>query len=116
MNIYPHAIVRYLERVEGIDIDDARKRLRPPAVRSHLSDAALITLLEQESPALIASARAAIEAVCRDAADVGASRLVRGGVIYAFKAGALVTVMRADQRRRKRVRLLVGRGRKGEAA
>jgi hypothetical protein len=105
MMIAPHAILRYLERVEGFDIEAARQRLRPATVRV-FSDSALVVLLEQEEPALIERVKETLMRDCADAANAGARSLVSGGVKYAFRDHALVTVMRAGSRvkRRKRER------------
>jgi len=103
MIIAPHAILRYLERIEGFDVEAARQRLRPATLRT-IGDAALVALLEQEEPALIARVRATMMQACADAARTGAVSLVSGGVKYAFKGGALVTVMRPGSRIKKRKR------------
>jgi hypothetical protein len=103
MMIAPHAILRYLERVEGFDIEAARRRLRPPAVRV-FSDSALVVLLEQEDPAFIERVKETLMQACSDAANAGARSLVAGGVKYAFRDHALVTVMRAGSRLKRRKR------------
>jgi hypothetical protein len=100
MQIAPHAILRYLERVERVDIEAERRRLRTASV-SEISDARLSTLLEQEEPERHARVIAELTAICEPAAAAGATSVKRDGVIYAFKDGALVTVLLASNSRRK---------------
>lgn len=95
MIIAPHAIIRYLERIEGFDVEGARQRLRPATLR---------TIGEQEEPALIARVSETMMRACADAAGSGAVSLVSGGVKYVFRGRAIVTVMRPGSRIKKKKR------------
>lgn len=103
MIVAPHAIIRYLERIEGFDVEGARQRLRPAALRT-IGNAALVALLEQEEPALIARVSETMVRACADAAGSGAVSLVSAGVKYVFRGRAIVTVMRPGARIKKRKR------------
>lgn len=104
MMISAHAIVRYLERVANVDVDDLRRRLRPPALAGELSDSALVNLIEQETPDAIAAIRRHLEGLCAEAISAGATSLARDGVVYIFKRSALVTVTPSHSKRPTKVR------------
>lgn len=100
MMIAPHAILRYLERVEGFDIEAARRRMRTVSL-VEISDARLSALLEQEDLETHARVVSTITSICEDAAAAGAATVKMNGVVDAFKGGALVTVLPASNSRRK---------------
>ncbi len=103
MIISAHAVLRYLERVEGYDVGDLRRRAGAafPEARE-IGDARLLDVLEQEAPGVVQKARERIEATCRVPASVGASRVARGGMHYILRGGAVATVAPSPARRWKR--------------
>lgn len=98
MIIAPHAILRYLERVRGLDTERERVRLRPKSLRGHLCDHGLVVLLEGAYPGMVEEARAELTAICSDAASAGSMHLRRDGFVFGFRNGALVTVLTQQMR------------------
>lgn len=98
-----HTVLRYLERVDGYDVDDLRRRAAAafPEARG-IGDTRLLEFLEQEIAGAVQKARERIEATCRVPASVGASRVALGGMHYILRSGAVVTVAPSPARGRKR--------------
>lgn len=103
MIISAHAVLRYLERVDGYDVDDLRRRAGAafPEARE-IGDTRLLEFLEQEIAGAVRKARERIEATCRVPASVGASRVACGGMHYILRSGAVVTIAPGPCRRAKR--------------
>lgn len=105
MNISAHAIIRYLERADGVDMKALRRRFRSayPQVEA-VSDGVLLAWLELAEPGLIANATTRLEATCRTAFAIGASALTRDGLRYVFRDGVLISVTPASGHAKRRPR------------
>lgn len=83
-----HALVRYLERVKGVDVEGARARLCPGA-----TNRILIAHLQQSAGIDIAAARAEIVAITGVPAALGATVVARDGYPYLISDYTVTTVL-----------------------
>jgi hypothetical protein len=96
MIVTAHAALRYLERVERIDVESQRHsfHMKHPDL-AYVSDQTLLDWIERDAPLRVA---ARLLDLCQHAVDVGAWSMARDGVTYVFRNQTLVTVLRSGMR------------------
>lgn len=111
MIVSTHAVVRYFERVLGVDTDELKERIQDRSPRAVIiNDHILLDGIAQEyGPMVVESARSHLSEICEAAAVTGALCMTRDGVSYVFKNGAPLTVMPQEMRRWRQPRPGVAR-------
>lgn len=97
MRLTAHAILRYLERVKGIDVDTLRAHYIKEFPRASKDDAVFLQWIGDTTPGIVDMTSREIEARCADAADAGASHLKSSDGVFIFSGGILITVLTRDQ-------------------
>jgi len=97
MRLTAHAILRYLERVKGIDVNAIRARYSKEFPRDSKNDGLFLQWLDDTTPGIVNLTRWEIEARCAEAADAGATHLKSSEGVFIFSDGVLLTVLTPEQ-------------------
>jgi hypothetical protein len=97
MRLTAHAILRYLERIKGIDVDAIREHYIKKFPRISKSDSLFLHWLDETAPGIINLTSREIEARCAEAADAGATHLKSSEGVFIFSDSVLLTVLTPEQ-------------------
>ena len=99
MRVSDHALIRYLERVKGVDVE-AFRPLCPKGLSKNVkdSDALLVAYIESEIGHLNAF-REEIRSFCAHGAGASRCTICVNGFAFLVQNGAVVTVMTKEMRR-----------------
>ncbi len=99
MRVSDHALIRYLERVKGVDVEALRALCtKGMSKRAQESDALLVAYIESQIGHLNAF-RAEIRSICAGARGLPSANICVNGFAFMIQRDVVVTVMTGKMRR-----------------